>query len=479
MVGAIHMELAEFDYRCVFTHRYGRREMRQVWSEERKRLLWREIWTELARSQADLGLITRAQAEDIEAHRHRLDMVRSLEIEEQTRHDLLSEARCLAETCTVGGGVVHLGATSADIEDNADALRVRSALEILAGGMKALLNAFALKVDALSGVATMGYTHLQAAEPTTVGYRMAQYLYDLHDDYHQLLQLIPAVKGKGMKGAVGTSASYIALFMAQGMPHAEAVRLHARMEAQVMQALGLEAHPVSTQIYTRKQDVRVANVLASIAASIYKFCQDLRLLQSSAMSEWYEPRGAQQVGSSAMPFKRNPTTSENVDGICRIAMAFPAIFLNNAAHTILERTLDDSPGRAFGLPTLFIAVDDAITKCEAIVTGLEVNQAAIDGNNRKYHAITITEKLLLVCVTKGANRQHLHEHLRGLCFSLFDAQSRNSQDIQSLVRSDKLIAAYLSPAEIEEIFASHGYIGNCEERCQAMTALVRQSLNRT
>lgn len=478
MVTGNDMELEEFDYQCVFSHRYGSRKMRQVWTEEGKRLLWREIWTELARAQADLGLISRAQAQDIEANRHRLDMARSLEIEAQTRHDLLSEARCLADVCAIGGGVVHLGATSADIEDNADAMRVRRALAILVGRMEALLHAFTHKVDALRAVATMGYTHLQAAEPTTVGYRMAQHLYDLHEDYQQLRQLIPCVKGKGMKGAVGTSASYIALFMAQGIAHAEAVRLHARMEAQVMRALELEAHPVSTQIYTRKQDLRVANVLASIAASIYKFCQDLRLLQSSAMSEWYEPRGARQVGSSAMPFKRNPTTSENVDGICRIAMALPAIFLNNAAHTIFERTLDDSPGRAFGLPTLFIALDDVITKCEAIVTGLEVNQAAIDDNNRKYHALTITEKLLLVCVTKGANRQHLHEHLRGLCFSLSDAQSRGGLDIQALVRADPLIAAYLPAAEIDEIFDSHGYIGNCEERCQALTALVRQSLNR-
>lgn len=467
----------EFDYKCVFSQRFGTAEMRRIWAEENKRLLWRDIWAELAKSQAELGLISWAQAEDIEKYKYQIDMARSLEIEQQTKHDLLSEARCLAEMCKIGGGVVHLGATSADVEDNADALRVKQALSVLKSKMEALLAALAGRVEEMSSVSTMGFTHLQAAEPTTVGYRLAQYLYDLHEDYQQLLLTIQGIKGKGMKGAVGTSASYVELFVANGLAHDEAVQRHAQMESRVMQALGLEAHLVSTQTYTRKQDVRVANALAAIAASIYKFCQDLRLLQSSPVSEWYEPRGQYQAGSSTMPFKRNPTTSENVNGICRIAMMLPSLFLNNAAHTILERTLDDSPGRAFGLPTLFIALDDAITKCTAIVEGLHVDLVAIAANNRRYHAITMTEKLLLVCVTKGAHRQQLHEHLRSLCSTLFESQlAGEGMDIQALVKADELISSYLTQSDIEGIFNSAGYIGNCEDRCRELTQIVRRSL---
>jgi len=467
----------DFDYKCVFSHRFGTKEMRRIWSEEHKRLLWRDIWAKLAKSQAELGLISLAQAEDIEAHKGDVNLPRSLEIEEQTKHDLLSEARCFAEQCKTGGGVIHLGATSADIEDNADILRAKLALDVLLHKMNALLIAFVEKVEEMSSVPTMGFTHLQAAEPTTVGYRLAQYLYELFEDYQQLLLTAQRIKGKGMKGAVGTSASYVELFVAKELPYEAAVKRHAQMELKVMQSLGIEMAPVSTQTYSRKQDVYVANNLAAIAASVYKFCQDLRLLQSSPIAEWFEPRGRYQVGSSTMPFKRNPTTSENVNGICRIAMALPAIFLQNASHSFLERTLDDSPGRAFGLPTLFIAIDDVITKCTAIVTGLQINLPAVLENNRRYHAIAMTEKLLLVCVTKGANRQQLHEHLRTLCSELFESHlAGEARDIQALIKADELISSYVTHTDIDAIFSSQSYIGNCKERCQELTQLVRRSL---
>src|SRR5471030_149937 len=175
-------------YQCVFSQRFGTPEMRSLWSEENKRLLWRTIWGELSSAQAALGVITQEQADDISRHQYQLNMQRSLEIEQDTQHDLLSEARCFAEMCPVGGGVIHLGATSADIEDNADALRLKVSLEVLDKKMKALLLVFMKKNEDNKAIETMGFTHLQAAEPITVGYRLAQYLYDLHDDYLQLLR---------------------------------------------------------------------------------------------------------------------------------------------------------------------------------------------------------------------------------------------------------------------------------------------------
>ncbi|MFQ5341789.1 MAG: lyase family protein, partial [Anaerolineae bacterium] len=290
-----------------FTWRYGSPEMRHIWSEVHRRRLFRRIWVALAEAQQAAGpsrasgrhLVTAEQVADLRAHQEDVDIARAHQIEREIRHDLMAEVRAFAEQCPVGGGIIHLGATSTDILDNADALRIRKALDLIIDGLTALLGDLAGQIDRWADVACMGFTHLQPAEPTTVGYRLAQYAQDLLIDLQELRRVRDGIRGKGIKGATGTSASYAELLAGSDVTPAD-------LEALVMDALGLEAFDVATQVYPRKQDWLVLNALAGLAGSLYKFAFDLRLLQSPLAHEWFEPFGAAQVGSSAMPFKRNP-----------------------------------------------------------------------------------------------------------------------------------------------------------------------------
>ncbi|MBN1136663.1 MAG: adenylosuccinate lyase, partial [Anaerolineae bacterium] len=343
--------------------RYSSAAMRHLWSEHHKRRTWRRIWVALAEAQAELGLVAPEQAADLRAHAGQIDVDRALEIEAAIKHDLMAEIKAFAEQCPVGGGIIHLGATSADVEDNADALRLCQALDLVLERLRALLARLAEQIDARAGQPCLGYTHLQPAEPTTVGYRLAQYGLDLLLDLHELERLRAGVKGKGLKGATGASASYAQLLAPAGLQPAE-------LEDRVMAALGLDAFPVATQVYPRKQDWLVLNGLAGLAASLYRFAFDLRILQSPLFGEWSEPFGSAQVGSSAMPFKRNPVNAENLDSLARLLAALPRVAWDNAAHSLLERTLDDSANRRLILPEAFLIADEMLARSLRLVDGL-------------------------------------------------------------------------------------------------------------
>ncbi|MER3515278.1 MAG: adenylosuccinate lyase, partial [Chloroflexota bacterium] len=278
-------------------------------------------------------------------------------IEAEIGHDVMAEVRTYAKQCPVGGGIIHLGATSADITDNADVLQQREALRLVRARLVAVLDAFAVQIRRTRDLACIAYTHLQPAEPTTVGYRLCLYAQDLLADLDALDATLASLKGKGLKGAVGTGASYAHLLADRDITAAE-------LEAQVMARLGLEAFPVTGQTYPRKQDWRVLNVLAGIAASLHKFAFDLRLLQSPAFGEMAEPFGASQVGSSAMPFKRNPVNAEKLCSLARFVAALPAVAWENAALSLLERTLDDSANRRLILPEAFLATDEMLLTAE-------------------------------------------------------------------------------------------------------------------
>jgi adenylosuccinate lyase len=333
------------------TWRYGTEEMRRLWSEVHKHRLWRRTWVALAEAQSELGLVTPEQVADLRTHVDEVDLDRTLQIEAEIKHDLMAEVRAFAEQCPLGGGVIHLGATSMDIEDNADALRIRESLDLLLGRLRTLLTHLAERIEAQADHACMGYTHLQPAEPTTVGYRLAQYGLDLLIDLQELQRVRDGVRGKGFKGATGTSASYTQLLTSP----AQAGKPAKDLEVRVMSKLALEAFPVATQIYPRKQDWLVLNALAGLAGSLYRFAFDLRVLQSQLFGEWSEPFGSGQVGSSAMPFKRNPIAAENLDSLARLVATLPRVAWDNAAHSLLERTLDDKANRRMILPPVLLA----------------------------------------------------------------------------------------------------------------------------
>ena len=282
--------MSQFEqYQSPFSWRYGSPEMRYLWSETQKRRLWRQIWVALATVESEFGLVTPEQVSELKAHADQIDLERALEIEAEIQHDLMAELKTFAEVCPTAGGIIHLGATSMDIEDNADALRLRAALEIILASLRKVLLAFADKIEENAALPVMAFTHLQPAEPSTLGYRFAIYAQDLFNDWKQLQNVHAAICGKGFKGAVGTAAAYGDLL---GLKHFEV------FEARLSLELNLPFYPVSTQTYPRKQDYSVISTLAGLGASLHKFAFDIRVLQSPPTHCWnalwmIAPTGAQ------------------------------------------------------------------------------------------------------------------------------------------------------------------------------------------
>ena len=507
-------------YLSPFTWRYGSPEMRRLWSEAHKRRLWRRIWVALADAERAAGLVTAEQVADLRAHQEDVDLARAHEIETEIQHDLMAEVRTYAEQCPVGGGIIHLGATSMDIEDNADALRIREALDLVLEKQRRLLLAFADQIGVWADAPTMAFTHLQPAEPTTEGYRLAQYAQDLLADYDELCRARDGIRGKGFKGAVGTSASYVQLLngkvILSGMegessltsqdseeshPHhrdpslddrrtatglSDSLRMtderedassSATFEARIMSALGLEAFPVATQTYPRKQDYRVLSALAGLGASLYKFAFDLRVLQSPPIGEWAEPFGSRQVGSSAMPFKRNPIHAENMDSLARYLAALPRVAWDNAAHNLLERTLDDSANRRSLLPEAFLITDELLRRGLRLIEGLRINRDASQRLLAAYGPFAATERLLMELVKRGGDRQELHEIIREHAMSAWtEVQAgRSNPLIESLCR-DSRITQHASRDHLLAWLDASDYVGDAPARRARFAEMLRRNL---
>jgi adenylosuccinate lyase len=446
-------------YLSPFTWRYGSPEMRALWSEAAKRRLWRRIWVALAEAEQVVGLA-------------------------EIHHDLMAEVRTYAEQCPVGGGIIHLGATSMDIEDNADALRIREALDLVLEKQRRLLLAFADQIGAWADAPTMAFTHLQPAEPTTEGYRLAQCAQDLLADYDDLCRARDGIRGKGFKGAVGTSASYVQLLEAEVKAEVKAeaeveVKFSAlaSFESAIMSALGLEAFPVATQTYPRKQDYRVLSALAGLGASLYKFAFDLRVLQSPPIGEWAEPFGSRQVGSSAMPFKRNPIHAENMDSLARYLAALPRVAWDNAAHNLLERTLDDSANRRSLLPEAFLIADELLRRGLRLIEGLRINRDASQRLLAAYGPFAATERLLMELVKRGGDRQELHEIIREHAMTAWtEVQAGRSNPLIEFLCRDSRITQHASRDHLLAWLDASDYIGDAPERARAFAELLRRTL---
>lgn len=453
-----------------FTWRYGSDQMRALWSQMYTRRLWRRIWVALAEVQAEAGLVTEAQVADLRAHQDDVDWERAQEIERSLHHDLMAEVRAYAEQCPVGGGIIHLGATSMDVEDNADALRIREALALVRAQLVTLLEALAERIEAEADTVVMAYTHIQPAEPTTVGYRLCQYAYDFLADLDALDAF--EMRGKGFKGAVGTSASYGHLLAQSQMTPEE-------MEARVMARLGLEAVPVSTQTYPRKMDFALLSMLAGIAQSAHKFALDLRLLQSPLFGEMSEPFGRQQVGSSAMPFKRNPINSESICSLARYAATLPRVAWDNASLSMLERTLDDSANRRIVLPEAFLVIDDLLRRLTRIIQGLRLGREASARNLATYGPFAATEPLLMALVMAGADRQAMHELIRDHCMAAWEAvQAGQPNPLVERLAADARVNAHLSGAAVRRIMAQGADAGQAPALARAFCASLRERIAR-
>jgi adenylosuccinate lyase len=461
--------MPDFDtYLSPFTWRYGTPTMRRLWSEHYKRLLWRQLWVALAEVQADYGLVTPEQVADLRLHQTEIDLPRALEIEAEIQHDLMAEVRVFASQCPGGGGIIHLGATSMDIEDNADAIRLRQSLDLVLQSLAALLRTMSRLIEKWADTPLMAFTHLQPAEPSTLGYRLAIYGQDLLGDYQELTRQRSVIRGKGFKGAVGTSAAYAELL---GVDKLDA------FEKKLSDKLGLPFYPVTTQVYPRKQDYAVVSALAGLGASLYKFAFDLRLLQSPPLGELSEPFGEKQVGSSAMPFKRNPIRAEKINSLARYLAGLPRLAWDNAANSLLERTLDDSANRRILLPESFLVTDELLRTASSILSKLRVDESAIAHNMAIYGPFAATERVLMGLVKSGADRQSMHERIRTNAMQAWEVVRRGEENpLVTLMCLDGVLTEYMTEQEICELMDARSHIGYAPERARWMAKIIQEEL---
>ncbi len=451
------MEYDHSQYISPFTWRYGSEEMKRIFSEEHKRKLLRKVWVALARSEMKYGLVTEEQLEVLERFKDDVDIDRASEIENVIHHDLMAEIKTYAEQCGDAGGVIHLGATSMDALDNADIIRYKEALILIRERLDDLIRAFMKRIEEEKETVTMAFTHIQPAEITTVGYRLSQTLQDLLDDREDLTGMISSIRGKGMKGAVGTGASYYTLTNGESM----------ELEKSVMDELGLRSFDAATQIYSRKQDLRMVEILSNTACTLSKFSLDFRLLQSPPVGEFSEPFSKMQVGSSAMPFKRNPIMSEKICSLSRIVQEGVSTAWINASSTLLERTLDDSASRRIFIPESFLALDEMLITEKKIVEGMNIHSSATKRLIENYSVFASTERLLMELGKRGGDRQLFHEEIRKESLKAWEiVQEGGKNPLKEELCSNEKILEYLSRDEIEEYLDASNYIGDAVERTE-------------
>ena len=448
--------------------RYGSEEMKEIFSEVHKRKLLRRVWIALARAEEKAGVVSKEQVEELEAHKDDIDIEKATEIENVIHHDLMAEIKTYASQCPKAGGIIHLGATSMDALDNADAVRFTEALALTLKRLDDLVDALSEKAEAYKNVPTMAFTHIQPAEITTIGYRLSQTLQDLLDDREQLVFVKKNIKGKGMKGAVGTAASYKELVAESSVSSIE-------LENMVMEELGIKAYDAATQIYSRKQDLRIIEALSSIACTLHKFSLDFRILQSPPIGEFSEPFGKMQVGSSAMPFKRNPINSEKIDSLSRIVENAYQSAWNNAATTVLERSLDDSANRRIFIPESFIALDEMLITEIKVVKGMSIHSTATERLMSNYGVFASTERVLMELGKKGADRQKMHEVIREESLKAWVCvQEGKENPLKKALLDNSELLSYLSKEEIEKALDASEYTGDAEKRTEMVLERARK-----
>ncbi|MCJ7715953.1 MAG: lyase family protein, partial [Anaerolineales bacterium] len=324
-------------------------------------------------------------------------------------------------------------------------------------------------IDHWADLPVIGFTHLQPAEPTTLGYRLAQPAQDLLAYYSELNSLENGLKGKGFSGAVGTSASFAALIGEENL---------AEFQGRMAKKLGIEFFDVVSQTYPRIQDYQVLTSLSGLGAVLYKMAFDLRILQSPVFSELAEPFGENQVGSSAMPFKQNPIKSEKINSLGRYLAQLPRIAWDNAAHSLLERTLDDSANRRTILPEAFLAIDEMLQTCCEIYTGLQVFEYGIKQNLEDYGPFAATEKLLMVLTKAGADRQQMHQVLRKHALQAWSAvREGKSNPMVEIVTKDPTLLEFISKDEITQAMEGTAYLGDAVERAKKLSAKIKKEIS--
>jgi len=385
--------------------RYASAEMARIWSDNHRYRLWRETWLALAEAEAELGLpISPAQLAEMRAHLEPIDFAKAAQYEQRMRHDVFAHLHTFGDACPLAKPILHLGATSAYVTDNTDLILIRESLDLIAARLAVVIERLAERAMETRDVVCLGRTHLQPAQPTTIGKRICLWIHDLLLDLEEVTHRRRLLRARGVKGTTGTQASFLELFAGD---HARVRRL----DEIVSRKLGFDhSYDVTGQTYTRKVDAQVAAVLAGISESTHKAGNDLRL--AAAWAEMEEPFETEQVGSSAMPYKRNPMRAERMCGLGRFVMGLTAIASETAAVQWFERTLDDSAPRRLVLPQAFLATDAQLVIYANIAGGLVVLPGAIRRNLEQHLPFLASERLLMAATTAGGDRQELHEAIR-------------------------------------------------------------------
>ena len=455
-------------YQSPFSWRYGSSEMRQLFSEINRRRIWRNVWVALAKSQNKHGLISKKELDDIVKHKNEIDIKKAHEIENEIKHDLMAEVKTYAMQAKIGGGKIHFGATSQDIEDNADAIIFNGAIKIVEKKLKMLLSSWIKKIEDNKNLVCMAYTHLQPAEPTTLGHRFSIYAQDLLIDLEFLNYIKGQIKGKGVKGAVGNYASYVALLGKKAIDQ----------EKDVLEYLKIDAFSVTGQVYPRKLDFLIFSLLATIAQSLHKFAFDLRILQSAPFGELMEPFAQKQVGSSAMPFKRNPQNSEKICSLSRYIASLSRVTWDNAANSLLERTLDDSASRRISIPDIFLATDEILSVANEIIQGMVINEKNIEKNLSLYGPFSALESILLKSTKNGASRQEMHELLREHSMTVYKQMTISGKNtLFENLKKDKKLLKYLTKTQIEDLSDYKNYIGHAAQIAAETAQKIRATVS--
>lgn len=447
-------------YLSPFTFRYGSPEMRQTWSQNNFWRRVRDVWIAVATVQHEAELVSDEQLADLKAHRDDLSVERIFALEKETGHDVAAAIREYSEKASLGGQILHQGLTSEDVLSNAETLQTKESLGLIRGKLVNLLGVFAGQIDHYKDLVCMGYTHFQAAEPTTLGYRLSRYAQDLLVDLNLLDNANSLIKAKGIKGAVGTSASFAEILEGTGMTPQE-------QERKVMAALGLEAVAISDQTYPRKFLFLTANVLGNIGLSLHRFALDLQLLQSSPFDEVAEPRRRGQIGSSAMPHKQNPINSENINSLTEMMAGLQSTAWITASFTTLERTLRDSAGKRSWLPEGFLIIDEALGRTQRVVSGLVVRETSIRTNLERFAPFCVTEIILGKLVQAGMDRKKAHEILVGHAeTAVEETRMGRANPMRNLLLNDERVVSRLGRTAVEtaseEIFT---HVGDAPKRC--------------
>ena len=449
-------------YESPLASRYASDYMLHLFSPDMRFQTWRRLWTALARAEHRLGLpVSQEQVDELAAHITDIDYAIAAAREKEVRHDVMAHVYAYGKAAPSAAGIIHLGATSCYVTDNADLVLYRDGLRYLRGQLLAAMANLARFADQYKAVPTLGYTHYQPAQPVTVGKRAALWLQDFLTDLEELDFVLGTMKFLGCRGTTGTEASFLDLFEGDTAKIDEMNRMIAR-------EFGFDqCFPVCGQTYPRKLDSRILNVLSAIAQSACRMANDIRLLQHDRQVE--EPFEKNQIGSSAMAYKRNPMRSERICSLSRYLMADAMNAPMTASVQWMERTLDDSANRRVSLPEGFLCADAILRLVQNVTDGLHVNEKIVDKAVREYLPFLATENVMMEAVKRGGDRQELHEHIRRHSMAA-TARMKEGEACDLLDRLAGDPAFGMTREELDAVMEPRLYIGRCPQQVEQFLA---------